>query len=70
MTFARGSAILFMSQPRHCIFRVKYVPFYKWVIDIVSSLPLAIGQRKFILVATNYFTKWVEVEAYAQIKAI
>ena len=32
-------------------------PFYKWGIDIVGPLPLATGQRKFILVATNYFTK-------------
>ena len=44
-------------------------PFYKWIIDIVGPLPLAMGQRKFILVATSYFTKWVEFEAYVQIKA-
>ena len=44
-------------------------PFYKWGIDVVGPLPLATCQRKFMLVATDYFTKWVEVEAYAQIKA-
>ena len=43
-------------------------PFYKWEIDIVGLLPLASGQRKFILVAIDYFIKWAEVEAYAQIK--
>ena len=43
-------------------------PFYKWGIDIVGPLPLATGHRKFILVAINYFTKWAEAEAYAQIK--
>ena len=40
-------------------------PFYKWGIDIVGPLPIATDQRKFMLVATNYFTKWAEVEAYA-----
>ena len=44
-------------------------PFYKWGIDIVGPLPLATGQREFILVAIDYFTKWAEAEAYAQIKA-
>ena len=43
-------------------------PFYKWGIDVVGPLPLATGQRKFMLVATNYFTKWAEADAYAQIK--
>ena len=38
--------------------------FYKWGINIVGLLSLAIGQRKFIMVATNYFTDWAEVEAY------
>ena len=32
-------------------------PFYKWGIDIMGPLPLAMGQRKFMVVATNYFTK-------------
>ena len=35
----------------------------------MGSLLQAMGQIKFLLVATNYFTKWVEVEPYAQIKA-
>ncbi|RVW91290.1 hypothetical protein CK203_035429 [Vitis vinifera] len=36
--------------------------------DIVGPLPTAAAQKKFMLVATNYFSKWVEVEAYANIK--
>ena len=32
-----------------------------------GPLPLAMGQRKFILVAIDYFTKWVEAEDYAQV---
>ncbi|KAF3438471.1 hypothetical protein FNV43_RR21233 [Rhamnella rubrinervis] len=37
-------------------------------LDIMGPLPVAAAQRRFILVATNYFSKWVEAEAYAQIK--
>ena len=44
-------------------------PFYKWGINIVGLLPLATRHRKFILVATDYFTKRAKAEAYAHIKA-
>ena len=36
--------------------------------DIVGPLPVAAAQKKFLLVATNYFRKWVETETYANIK--
>ena len=36
--------------------------------NIVGPLPVAAAQKKFLLVATDYFSKWVEVEAYANIK--
>ena len=36
--------------------------------DIVGPLPTATAQKKFLLVAIDYFSKWVEVEAYASIK--
>ena len=42
-------------------------PFSQWGIDIVSPLPQGKGQVKFLLVAINYFTKWVEAEALATI---
>ncbi|KAL0291939.1 UNVERIFIED_CONTAM: hypothetical protein Sradi_7008700 [Sesamum radiatum] len=35
--------------------------------DIVGLFPLATGQRKFLLVAIDYFTKWVEAEPLARI---
>ena len=36
--------------------------------DIVGPLPAAPAQKKFLLVVTDYFSKWVEAEAYANIK--
>ncbi|RVW33014.1 hypothetical protein CK203_107573 [Vitis vinifera] len=38
--------------------------FAQWGMDIVGPLPAAAAQKKFLLVATDYFSKWVEVEAY------
>ena len=40
-------------------------PFAQWGIDVVGPLPQGKGQVKFLLVAIDYFTKWVEVEALA-----
>ena len=36
--------------------------------DIVGPLPIAVAQKKFLLVTTNYFSKWIETKAYASIK--
>ena len=36
--------------------------------DIVGPLLAAAAQKKFLLVAMDYFSKWVEAEAYASIK--
>ena len=36
--------------------------------DIVSPLPTNVAQKKLLLVATDYFNKWMEAEAYASIK--
>ena len=36
--------------------------------DIVGPLPIVATQKKFLLIATDYFSKWVEAEAYASIK--
>nr|CAN67251.1 hypothetical protein VITISV_026553 [Vitis vinifera] len=43
-------------------------PFAQWDMDIVGPLPAAPAQKKFLFVATDYFSKWVEAEAYASIK--
>ncbi|KAL0288155.1 UNVERIFIED_CONTAM: hypothetical protein Sradi_7105100 [Sesamum radiatum] len=41
--------------------------FTQWGIDIVGPFPVASDQRKFLLVAIDYFTKWVEAEPLAHI---
>ena len=38
-------------------------PFVQWGIDIVGPLPQGKRHVKFLLVAIDYFTKWVETEA-------
>ena len=42
--------------------------FAQWGMDIVGLLPTVAAQKKFLFVATDYFSKWVEAEAYARIK--
>ena len=36
-------------------------------IDLLGPFPPAKGQRKFVIVAINYFTKYVEAEALSSI---
>ena len=38
--------------------------------DIVGPFPKAVGNKKYLLVCTDYFTKWVEVEPLANIKDV
>ena len=42
-------------------------PFQQWGLDILGPLPIGKGQCKFIIVAVDYFTKWVEAEPLATI---
>jgi hypothetical protein len=37
-------------------------PFAQWGLDIVGKLPTAPGGFKFLITATDYFSKWVEAE--------
>ena len=43
-------------------------PFAQWGIDIVGPLPTSPAQKKLLLVATDYFNKWIKVEAFSSIK--
>ncbi|GJW88546.1 reverse transcriptase domain-containing protein [Tanacetum coccineum] len=40
-------------------------PFYKWGIDIAGPFPEGPGKVKFLIVAIDYFTKWIEAKAVA-----
>ncbi|KAL0410914.1 UNVERIFIED_CONTAM: hypothetical protein Slati_3681100 [Sesamum latifolium] len=42
-------------------------PSDQWGLDLVGPFPQATGQRKFLIVAVDYFTKSVEAEALAKI---
>ena len=43
-------------------------PFDQWGMDIMGVLPRAPDNKRFLLAATDYFTKWVEAEPLAQIR--
>ena len=44
-------------------------PFAQWGLDIIRPFPNAVGNKRYLLVGTNYFTKWVEAEPLANIRA-
>ena len=44
--------------------------FAQWDLDIVGPFPKAIGNKRYLLVGTDYFAKWVEVELLTNIKDI
>jgi len=43
------------------------IPFATYEMDILGPSPKAMGQRKYLFVAVDYFTKKVEAEASASI---
>ena len=42
--------------------------FAQWGLDIVGPFPKAAGNKRYLLVSTDYFTKWVEAELLANIR--
>ena len=42
-------------------------PFAQWGIDIMGPFPIGRKQFKFLIVAIDYFTKWVEVKPAVKI---
>ncbi|VFQ86996.1 unnamed protein product [Cuscuta campestris] len=43
------------------------IPFARFGVDIIGAFPVAQGGKKFVIVAIDYFTKWIEAEALANI---
>ena len=42
--------------------------FAQWGLDIVGHFPKAAGNKRYLLVSTDYFTKWVETELLGNIR--
>ena len=45
-------------------------PFAQWGLDIVGPFPKATGNKRYLLVDTDYSTKWVEAEPLANIRDV
>ena len=45
-------------------------PFAQWGLDIVGPFPRATDYRRFVIVAMDYFTKWVKAETLANIRDV
>uniref|UniRef100_A0A2N9F5S6 Uncharacterized protein n=1 Tax=Fagus sylvatica TaxID=28930 RepID=A0A2N9F5S6_FAGSY len=45
-------------------------PFAQWGLDIVGPFPRAPGNKRFFIVTTDYFTKWVEAEPLSNIRDV
>ncbi|XP_050254989.1 uncharacterized protein LOC126700853 [Quercus robur] len=45
-------------------------PFAQWGLDILGPFPRATGNLRFVLVAVDYFMKWAEAEALANIRDV
>ncbi|XP_015942775.1 uncharacterized protein LOC107468047 [Arachis duranensis] len=45
-------------------------PFHKWGIDILGPFPTAPRQVKFLVVAIDYFSKWIEAQPLARITSV
>ena len=45
-------------------------PFLVWGIDVIGRIaPKASNEHEYIIVAIDYFTKWVEATSYSMLKA-
>ena len=45
-------------------------PFAQWGLNIVGPFPKVTGNKRYLLVGTDYFTKWVEAEPLANIRDV
>ena len=45
-------------------------PFAQWGLDIVGPFLKAAGNKRYLLVGTDYFTKWIEAEPLANIRDV
>ncbi|KAK3035449.1 hypothetical protein RJ639_032874 [Escallonia herrerae] len=57
----------FITTTKSPIITEQPIPFAMWGMDIMGPFHSATAQRRFVIVAIDYFTKWVEAEALATI---
>ena len=43
-------------------------PFAQWDLDIVEPFPKVVGNKRWLLVGTDYVIKWVETEPLVNVK--
>lgn len=43
-------------------------PFAQWGLDLVGPMPTAPGNNRYMITATDYFTKWIEAAPLAKIR--
>jgi len=60
---------LIIYQHKNCKESFRPLPFAKWGMDILGPFPLGRGQTKFMIIAMDYFTKWIEAKALTKITA-
>lgn len=60
--------ILQFAEPLHVT--IPLWPFMRWGMDIVRKLLKAVRQKEYVILATDYFSNWIEVEALAWIKDV
>ncbi|XP_039166737.1 uncharacterized protein LOC120292553 [Eucalyptus grandis] len=59
-----------LTMESDCIQHVRFLPFSMWGIDVIGPInPKASNGHRFILVAIDYFTKWIEANSYANVTA-
>ena len=49
---------------------VQPLVIYSMVLGLIGPFPKAVGNKRYLLVSTNYFTKWVEIETLANIRDV
>ena len=45
-------------------------PFAQWDLDIAGPFPKALGNKRWLLVDIDYFTKWVEAKPLSNIRDV
>ncbi|XP_041026974.1 uncharacterized protein LOC121267179 [Juglans microcarpa x Juglans regia] len=63
------NAHIFQCPPQELTSIMSPSPFAQWGLDHIGPFPEGKGEVKFVIVAVDYFTKWVEVEALATVTA-